>query len=105
MCGAGTVGGQAAFIMWRGELPAADRAQCARESARASPTDRSDRSLVQVGLLPRAGGVLFEIATDGPGFTVDEDPATLGEHRSVAAVARTAPRRDRAALPRSSRRR
>ena len=25
------------------------------------------------------GGVLFEIATDGPGFTVDEDPATLGE--------------------------
>ena len=26
------------------------------------------------------GGVLFEIATDGPGFGVDEDPATLGEH-------------------------
>lgn len=25
------------------------------------------------------GGVLFEIATDGPGFTVDEDLATLGE--------------------------
>lgn len=24
-------------------------------------------------------GVLFEIATDGPGFTVDEDPETLGE--------------------------
>jgi len=24
------------------------------------------------------GGVLFEIATDGPGFAVDEDPATLG---------------------------
>jgi glyoxalase family protein len=24
--------------------------------------------------------VLFEIATDGPGFAVDEDPATLGEH-------------------------
>jgi len=24
-------------------------------------------------------GVLFEIATDGPGFTVDEDAATLGE--------------------------
>ena len=24
-------------------------------------------------------GVLFEIATDGPGFAVDEDPATLGE--------------------------
>ncbi len=25
------------------------------------------------------GGVLFEIATDGPGFAVDEDPTTLGE--------------------------
>jgi glyoxalase family protein len=25
-------------------------------------------------------GVLFEIATEGPGFAVDEDPATLGEH-------------------------
>ena len=25
-------------------------------------------------------GVLFEIATDGPGFAVDEDSATLGEH-------------------------
>jgi glyoxalase family protein len=24
-------------------------------------------------------GVLFEIATDGPGFAVDEDPAKLGE--------------------------
>jgi glyoxalase family protein len=24
------------------------------------------------------GGVLFEIATDGPGFTVDESPAELG---------------------------
>ena len=25
-------------------------------------------------------GILFEIATDGPGFAVDEDPASLGEH-------------------------
>jgi glyoxalase family protein len=29
--------------------------------------------------LREPGGVLFEIATDGPGFAVDEDPATLGE--------------------------
>jgi glyoxalase family protein len=26
-----------------------------------------------------ANGILFEIATDGPGFGVDEDPGTLGE--------------------------
>ena len=25
------------------------------------------------------GGVLFELATEGPGFAVDEDPAHLGE--------------------------
>jgi len=24
-------------------------------------------------------GILFEIASEGPGFSVDEDPATLGE--------------------------
>jgi glyoxalase family protein len=29
------------------------------------------------------GGVLFEIATDGPGFAVDEDEATLGERLSL----------------------
>ena len=26
-----------------------------------------------------AGGVLFEFATDGPGFALDENPAHLGE--------------------------
>ena len=29
------------------------------------------------------GGVLYEIATDGPGFTADEEPAHLGEHLSL----------------------
>jgi glyoxalase family protein len=29
------------------------------------------------------GGVLFEIATDGPGFAIDEDAATLGERLSL----------------------
>ena len=29
------------------------------------------------------GGVLFEIATDGPGFTSDEDAAHLGERLSL----------------------
>jgi len=30
------------------------------------------------------GGVLFELATDGPGFAVDEDVATLGERLSLS---------------------
>ena len=29
------------------------------------------------------GGILFEIATDGPGFAVDEDVATLGERLAL----------------------
>jgi glyoxalase family protein len=29
------------------------------------------------------GGVLFEIATDGPGFAVDEDVEALGERLSL----------------------
>ncbi len=36
------------------------------------------------------GGVLYEIATDGPGFTGDEDPAHLGE-RSIAPAVPGAP--------------
>jgi glyoxalase family protein len=38
-------------------------------------------------------GVLFEIATDGPGFAVDEDPATLGE--AVALPPFLEPQRER----------
>jgi len=34
--------------------------------------------------LREPNGVLFEIATDGPGFAVDEDPATLGERVVLA---------------------
>ena len=30
------------------------------------------------------GGILFELATEGPGFAVDEDAATLGERTTLA---------------------
>ena len=39
-----------------------------------------DRYYFQSIYFHEPNGVLFEIATDGPGFAVDEDPATLGEH-------------------------
>ena len=42
------------------------------------------------------GGVLFELATDGPGFAVDEATEHLGESAGAAALARSAARRDRA---------
>ena len=49
------------------------------ESAGARPTPVIDRFWFQSVYFKEPGGVLFELATDGPGFAVDEDPAHLGE--------------------------
>lgn len=43
------------------------------------PTPVIDRQYFRSVYLREPGGVLFEIATDPPGFTVDEAPETLGE--------------------------
>jgi glyoxalase family protein len=50
------------------------------ERAQRRPTEVIDRFWFKSVYFLEPGGVLFELATDGPGFTVDEDPATLGEH-------------------------
>jgi glyoxalase family protein len=50
------------------------------ERARRRPTEVIDRFWFKSVYFLEPGGVLFELATDGPGFTVDEDPKTLGEH-------------------------
>ncbi len=42
-------------------------------------TEQRDRNYFRSIYFREPGGVLFEIATDGPGFAVDEDPAHLGE--------------------------
>lgn len=42
-------------------------------------TDVRDRLYLQSIYFREPGGVLFELATDGPGFTVDEDREALGE--------------------------
>ena len=41
-------------------------------------TDVRDRTYFRSIYFREPGGVLFEIATEGPGFTVDESPAELG---------------------------
>jgi hypothetical protein len=41
-------------------------------------TDVRDRNYFRSIYFREPGGVLFEIATDGPGFTLDESPAELG---------------------------
>ena len=49
------------------------------ESAGGSATGVIDRFWFKSVYFREPGGVLFEIATDGPGFATDEDPAHLGE--------------------------
>ena len=43
------------------------------------PTPEIDRFWFKSVYFPEPGGVLFELATDGPGFAVDEDREHLGE--------------------------
>ena len=49
------------------------------ESAGEHATPVIDRFWFKSVYFKEPGGVLFELATDGPGFAVDEDPAHLGE--------------------------
>ncbi len=49
------------------------------DRARRRPTEVIDRFWFKSVYFLEPGGVLFEIATDGPGFTADEDLASLGE--------------------------
>ena len=68
-------------VAWRVPDDAAELAVRERLSAaRRRPTEVIDRFWFKSVYFLEPGGVLFEIATDGPGFTVDEDLATLGEH-------------------------
>jgi glyoxalase family protein len=49
------------------------------EAAGAHPTPMIDRFWFKSVYFKEPGGVLFELATDGPGFAVDEEAAHLGE--------------------------
>ena len=53
------------------------RAQVEAAGAHATPV--IDRFWFKSVYFKEPGGVLFELATDGPGFATDEDPAHLGE--------------------------
>jgi glyoxalase family protein len=55
------------------------RVREAVEHAGGNATEVIDRFWFKSVYFQEPGGVLFELATDGPGFAVDEDPAHLGE--------------------------
>jgi len=67
-------------IAWR--VPDDERQAAVQESvaaARGRPTEVIDRFWFRSVYFREPGGALFEVATDGPGFAVDESPDTLGE--------------------------
>jgi glyoxalase family protein len=55
------------------------RMRDAIENVGGNATPVIDRFWFKSVYFQEPGGVLFELATDGPGFAVDEDPAHLGE--------------------------
>lgn len=77
--GSGGVGG-VHHVAWRTHDADAElelRNALARACLR--PTPLIDRFWFQSVYFREPGGVLFELATDGPGFAHDEDPERLGE--------------------------
>lgn len=67
-------------LAWRVDDDQHQREVRARvEAAGRRPTPVIDRFWFRSVYFLEPGGVLFELATDGPGFAVDEDPAHLGE--------------------------
>ncbi|HEX9799941.1 MAG TPA: ring-cleaving dioxygenase [Thermoanaerobaculia bacterium] len=67
-------------LAWRVDDDAHQAEARARvESAGTSPTPVIDRFWFRSVYFKEPGGVLFELATNGPGFAVDEAPEHLGE--------------------------
>jgi glyoxalase family protein len=67
-------------VAWRvGDEPAERALREILLAAGRRPTEVIDRFWFRSVYFLEPGGVLFELATDGPGFAVDEAPGTLGE--------------------------
>ncbi|HMI31337.1 MAG TPA: ring-cleaving dioxygenase [Candidatus Limnocylindrales bacterium] len=69
------------------------------EAAQRRPTPVIDRFWFKSVYFTEPGGVLFELATDGPGFAVDEDPTHLGESLVLPPWLETQRSKIEAALP------
>ena len=69
------------------------------EQAHRRPTPVIDRFWFKSVYFLEPGGVLFELATDGPGFSIDEPSATLGEHLVLPPWLEPRRREIEAALP------
>ena len=71
--------GSVHHVAWRvADDAARDRVRAAVEGKVTALTPVRDRTYFRSIYFREPGGVIFEVATDGPGFTVDEDEAALG---------------------------
>ncbi|HWE42437.1 MAG TPA: hypothetical protein VG432_08025, partial [Gemmatimonadaceae bacterium] len=87
-------------LAWRVEDEARQLEARARvEKAGRRPTPVIDRFWFKSVYFLEPGGVLFELATDGPGFGIDEPMATLGEHLVLPPWLEPRRREIEAALP------
>jgi len=72
--------GSVHHVAWRvADTDAELRVRARVAAAGRRPTEIIDRFWFKSVYFMEPGGVLFELATDGPGFAVDEDPTALGE--------------------------
>ncbi len=73
--------GTAHHVAWRAaDLDALERVREQELAAGLTPTGVLDRNYFRSVYVREPGGVLFEVATDGPGFAIDEPLETLGRH-------------------------
>jgi glyoxalase family protein len=79
LSGAGTVH----HVAWASPMQDHERWREQVQRAGASPTPVIDRFYFRSIYFREPSGVLFEIATLGPGFTADEDAASLGQALSL----------------------
>ncbi|HWD11642.1 MAG TPA: VOC family protein [Solirubrobacteraceae bacterium] len=77
--GAGTVH----HVAFAAQMPELEAWRTRASEAGADPTQVIDRFYFKSVYFREPSGVLFEIATIGPGFTVDEDQRHLGERLSL----------------------
>jgi glyoxalase family protein len=92
--------GSVHHVAWR--VKDADDQLRVRERVAAAgrrPTEVIDRFWFKSVYFFEPGGALFEVATDGPGFAVDEDSASLGERLILPPWLESRRRAIEAALP------
>jgi glyoxalase family protein len=70
-----------------------------RKAHRLTPTEQRDRQYFRSVYFREPGGIMFEIATDAPGFAVDEPVASLGQALELPAFLEPRRREIEAVLP------